>query len=68
MAEQQVKKKKSITKQWRKVIEERGLKQTWVADRAGMSPEHLSNILADRVLLTDENKDKINSALETDFE
>ena len=68
MAEQQVKKKKSITKQWRKVIEERGLKQTWVADRAGMSPEHLSNILADRVLLTDENRDKINSALETDFE
>lgn len=67
MAEQTTIKTKPFTKQWRKIIEERGLKQTWVADRAGISPEHLSNILADRVLLTDDTKDKINEALGTNF-
>lgn len=67
MAEQQTKKKKSIAQKWKGVIDERGLKQTWVANRAGISPEHLSNILADRVLLTDDTKDKINEALGTNF-
>lgn len=67
MAEQTTIKTKPITKQWRKIIEDRGLKQTWVADKAGISPEHLSNILADRALLTEDTKDKINKALGTEF-
>jgi len=58
---------KSIQEKWCEVIKSRGIKQTWVADKAGISDTHLSNILAERVLLTQENVDKINAALETDF-
>ena len=61
------KKEKSIQQRWLEVIVERGLKQIWVADRAGISGPHLSNILAGRVLLTHENIENINKALETDF-
>lgn len=59
---------KSIQLKWKEVMESRGTKQSWVAEQAGISPEHFSNILADRVLLTEENKKKINDALGTDFE
>lgn len=62
------KKKKSPAKLWREVLEARGVKQTWLADQTDISPEHISNILAERVLCTDENRDKINEALGTDFE
>ncbi len=62
-----VKKEKTIQQKWLSIIEDRGLKQIWVADKAGISPPHLSNILAERVLLTQENVDNINSALGTDF-
>ncbi len=62
-----IKERKSIPKLWKKVLEERGVKQTWVADKTGISPEHISNILADRVLLTEENREKINEVLGTDF-
>lgn len=68
MAEQVIKKsKKTIPQRWREVLESRGVKQTWLAEKTGISPEHISNILADRVLLTEENKDKINEILGTDF-
>lgn len=59
--------KKTIPQLWRDVLDERGVKQTWLADKAGISPEHISNILADRVLLTEENRQKINTVLGTDF-
>lgn len=62
-----VEEKKSIPELFKQVLEERGVKQTWLATQTGISPEHISNILADRVLLTEENKDKINLALGTDF-
>lgn len=62
-----VKEKKTIPELWKEVLEERGVKQTWVAERTGISPEHISNILADRVLLTEENREKINDVLGTDF-
>lgn len=61
------KKEKTIQQKWLEIIEERGLKQVWVAEKAGISAPHLSNILADRVLLTPENIDNINKALGTDF-
>lgn len=68
MPEQTVKKsRKTIPQRWREVLESRGTKQTWLADQTGISPEHISNILADRVLLTDENRKKINAVLQTDF-
>lgn len=62
-----IKEKKTIPELWKEVLEERGVKQTWLAAQAGISPEHISNILADRVLLTEENRIKINNALGTDF-
>ncbi len=58
---------KSPQEQWKEVLEERGVKQTWLADRSGISPEHISNILAERVLLTPENRAKINEVLGTEF-
>ena len=48
-------------------LNERGTKQTWLANKTGLSPEHISNILAGRVLLTDEVLQKINTTLGTDF-
>lgn len=61
------KRKKSIPELFKTILEERGVKQTWLANQTGISKEHISNILADRVLLTEENRDKINAALGTDF-
>jgi plasmid maintenance system antidote protein VapI len=58
---------KTIGEKWREVMVGKGTKQVWVAEQAGISPEHLSNILADRVLITDENVKKINDVLGTDF-
>lgn len=68
MAEQIVRKsRRTIPQKWKAVLEARGVKQTWLADQTGISKEHISNILADRVLLTGENRKKINNALGTDF-
>lgn len=61
------KKRKSIVQRWRETLDKRGVKQIWLADQTDLSPEHISNILAERVLLTDENRNKINKALGTDF-
>lgn len=58
---------KTIGEKWREVMVSKGTKQVWVAEQAGISPEHLSNILADRVLITDENVKKINDVLGTAF-
>lgn len=58
---------KTPQEQWKEVLQDRGVKQTWLAEKTGISPEHISNILAGRVLLTDENKVKINEALGTEF-
>lgn len=55
--------KKSVPELWKEVLQERGVKQSWLADKTGISPEHISNILADRVLLTEENREKINDIL-----
>lgn len=58
---------KTIGEKWREVMESKGIKHIWVATQADMSPEHFSNILADRVLITEENQNKINTVLGTDF-
>lgn len=62
-----VEKKKTVPVQIREHLVSKGTKQLWLAEQTGISPEHISNILADRVLLTNENLDKINFALGTDF-
>jgi plasmid maintenance system antidote protein VapI len=59
--------KKTTQSQWRKLMDERGLKQTWVATKAGISPAHLCNILAERSLLTDDIRARINKVLGTDY-
>ena len=52
-----------IHEKWRKLLEERGVKQMWLATQTGISKPHISNILAGRVKLTFGNKEKINNAL-----
>lgn len=59
---------KTIGEKWREVMASKGTKQVWVAGQVGISPEHLSNILADRVLITEENIKKINAVLGTTIE
>jgi plasmid maintenance system antidote protein VapI len=61
------KEKKTIQEKWREYLESKGTKQTWLADQTGISQEHISNILAGRVLLTEENRKKINDTLGTDY-
>lgn len=58
---------KSVPEQIKSYLEERGTKQVWLAEKTGISQEHISNILADRVLLTEEVLQKINIVLGTDF-
>jgi plasmid maintenance system antidote protein VapI len=58
---------KSVPQLIRNHLEERGTKQVWLAEKAGISQEHISNVLADRVLLTDDVLNKINEVLGTDF-
>jgi plasmid maintenance system antidote protein VapI len=60
-------KKKPIPTMIREHLEKNGTKQVWLADKTGISQEHISNILADRVLLTEDNLKKINEVLGTTF-
>ncbi len=48
-------------------LEKRGIKQSWLCEKTGISKSHMSNLLSERVLFTQENLDKINSILETNF-
>lgn len=61
------KKKPSVQKQILQYLDNRGIKQMWLVKKSGISQPHISNILSERVLLTQENLDKINSVLGTDF-
>lgn len=68
----EVKKKKSVVEKtiqqkWKDLLEFRGVKQSWLAAQTEISPEHISNILAGRVFLTEDNRVKINNALGTDY-
>ena len=68
MAEQAIKRsRKTIPQRWKELLVSKGTKQSWLAEQTGISEEHISNILADRVLLTEENRKKINIVLGTDF-
>jgi transcriptional regulator with XRE-family HTH domain len=54
---------KTIGQKLRQVIDERGIKQTWVAGRAGISPTTLNSILEGRRNPRAENVAKIALAL-----
>jgi transcriptional regulator with XRE-family HTH domain len=51
----------------KKYIAQNGLKQSFVAEKSNLSNSHLSNVLSDRVLITQEVLNDINDALDTDF-
>lgn len=53
----------STHEKWKKLLDERGVKQAWLAKQTGLSRPHISNLLSGRVRLTFENKRKINEAL-----
>lgn len=48
-------------------LQERGIKQRWLANKTGLSDGHISNVLENRVLLTNDTLSKINKALKTDY-
>lgn len=48
-------------------LDKHGTKQAWLAEKTGISQAHISNILANRSLLTQEVLDKINNVLATNF-
>lgn len=58
---------KTIPDQIKELLDSKGTKQIWLANQTGISPEHISNVLANRVLLTEDVLSKINSVLGTDF-
>lgn len=54
---------KTIGQKLRQVIRDRGLKQTWVADTAGMPYSTLQSILDDKRVPSADNVAKVASAL-----
>lgn len=60
-------KRETIPDKIKNHLEKYGTKQSWLAEKTKISEGHISNVLAKRVLLTDEVLDKINSVLGTDF-
>jgi len=51
----------------RAVIDERGLKHVWLADRLGISRQHLSNILAGRRSVTVERAERMRELVGVPF-
>jgi plasmid maintenance system antidote protein VapI len=61
------KENKGVPEKIKRYLEDNGTKQIWLAEKSGISQAHISNVLANRVLLTDDVLDKINNVLGTDF-
>lgn len=57
----------NIPEMIRNHLDSNGTKQSWLAEKTGISQAHISNVLADRVLLTEDVLNKINEVLGTDF-
>jgi plasmid maintenance system antidote protein VapI len=49
------------------IINERGLKKTWVAEKLGVCPGHLTNMLCGKSTLTEKHKATLNDLLKTDI-
>ena len=49
----------SFPEKVKKALEEKGLKQKFVAQNIGISESYLSNIIADNVKVTDKIKEKL---------
>jgi plasmid maintenance system antidote protein VapI len=58
---------KSVPAKIKKHLGDNGTKQSWLSEKTGISQAHISNVLANRVLLTDDVLNKINEVLGTDF-
>lgn len=59
--------KYSTPQQINDYLKERGIKQTWLSGKLDISDGHLSNILAERMVLTSNVLQRINEILGTDF-
>ena len=60
-------KKKTPPSKFSAIIEQRGLKRTWVAEQIHVCPGHLTNILKGKDVLTDKRRKMLNELLKTDF-
>lgn len=49
------------------IIKERGLKRSWIADKIGVCPGHLTNMLCGKSTLTKKHTKAINQLLKTKF-
>jgi len=54
-------------KKFSEIIKERGLKRSWIADKIGVCPGHLTNMLCGKSVLTDKHKKAINQLLKTKY-
>jgi len=48
-------------------IKERGLKRKWIADKLGICPGHLTNMLCGKSVLTDKHIKALNQLLKTKY-
>jgi plasmid maintenance system antidote protein VapI len=64
-------KNKKETKLFHELVKEHlnanGTKQSWLAEKTNLSDSHISNVLANRVLLTDDVRKAINDVLGTNY-
>jgi len=56
-----------IPKKIKNYLDKYGTKQSWLSTKTGVSQAHISNVLANRALLTEDVLNKINKALNTNF-
>jgi plasmid maintenance system antidote protein VapI len=57
--------KKSTPKKIEDYLNEKGIKQIWLAKKVGISTSHLCNIFAERYVLTEDVLQRINAVLGT---
>lgn len=66
-ANQQINDSYKIAKKWKKIMEKRGTKQSWLAQKLGVSNSLISAVFVGRYAISEELRAKINSILETDY-
>ena len=58
---------KDHREQFKDLLEERGIKQNWVAKKLDLSPVTVHAILHEKIKLTEENRKALNELLGTDI-
>ena len=57
----------TTSKQINDYLKQNGIKQVWLSEKIEISDSHLSNIFAERMSLTSDVLQRINTVLGTDF-